>query len=413
MKKYFLFLVFIFFFNCNSNDNSDLSDEDILIEGVGIMFTENTKYPLLIQHQNGERFLTMDNDENNNIDAIIFSNGDVSMISELDESTLLPSVTTFSDGTMIVYSFKEDNTIMDIGIIDPNQNIEYVRDIEISLPSRTTNKKYYNSKSSSSNLKSLDALESVKIALFAIKIGINVPLCLGSLASAQVHIAALACSSAISDTLSFLEEQLGFQSEALTKLTYQLNNLTTTIAGLSDVFECAEGVIKRNPAKALECINATLTGIDLLIDKMNETKDINDEAVELVEDSLQAGSERYAWKISWNPSSCGSIPNAPFGSTYSIYIWLDENRNFIPQFTEKDNFVNLDKYKVNKTGNTLSIHVRYYEINETTNNIVEIESELIVNFDTQNTGTATIYKSCHSRLGGCFNYCNGTAEKQL
>lgn len=311
MHKYLLFIILLILSGCSSNEKSLDEQKDILIQGIGIIQTDNEKYPLLIQHENGERFITVDNDENGNLDGVLYSNGEHYFLSQLDESTLLPTITTTSDGEMILYSFRNENSIMDIGFVDKNGAVQYFTDIEISLPTRTSEKRALS--------KEPDPLKSLKIALFAIKTGINVPLCVGGafVPGAQL-ISFYACLSAVTDTLNFLDEHVGFENETVNSIINQFTNVTSVVTELEGAIGCLSPIV--NPVRALDCVNSLLSFVSVSIDILKHNQNSNVETIESVNSQLSL-------------LGLDSFVDSRDGQRYRVVkigsqIWMAENLNY-------------------------------------------------------------------------------------
>tara|TARA_R110001606_G_scaffold367633_2_gene523185 strand:+ start:1039 stop:1374 length:336 start_codon:yes stop_codon:yes gene_type:complete len=111
MKKLCVILIiFGFTFSCIPDTRIDDGPGPISesgIEDILIFETQNTKYPYIFQHKNGERLSGRDEDENGIVDGFLYQNDNFSELIIIDEQSGLPKTKINSDGIIVAYSFKE------------------------------------------------------------------------------------------------------------------------------------------------------------------------------------------------------------------------------------------------------------------------------------------------------------------
>ena len=144
MKKLCVILIiFGFTFSCIPDTRIDDGPGPISesgIEDILIFETQNTKYPYIFQHKNGERLSGRDEDENGIVDGFLYQNDNFSELIIIDEQSGLPKTKINSDGIIVAYSFKESNTLLDIAIYNESEN-SFLRNININLEEKSETSK--------------------------------------------------------------------------------------------------------------------------------------------------------------------------------------------------------------------------------------------------------------------------------
>ncbi|MDD7887322.1 hypothetical protein [Flavivirga sp. 57AJ16] len=380
-------------FSCKSDETSIEEDlESPLYNGLGIIETENDKYPLILQHIDGDRIVTIDNDLNGEMDGYLFSNSKDSFLVEINEENFLPSKITLSDESILMFSYREDNSVMDLGFIDANGNIEYSKDIDISeIANLNSNFKL---ESKSNNIKNLNKLKNIKNALFAISLGINVNVCAYSLALLNAPLAIISCGSAIFNTIDKILEEKQIENVRLE----QANDLVNVIGTLSNTFGCINPVNRLNGVK--DCINSV---IDLsnwtleVLNKINENKseDIEDIQSEFNLSQLGNWVNNNGWSIEIPRSSCNYLTD--------IYTGLEENSSYIVFLVNSNgevtigkgypyfNFLDYKKHKVTITSNTISVEVIERMKHKSENTIITLDYKFNASFDEIKKDRGTAY----------------------
>ena len=137
-RKRDLTLLISFFLVCSCIPIDD-SVEDIpnetdssILDEVVIFETNDINYPFIFQHKDGERFASRDIDGDGLVDGLIYQGPRFSELITVDEETGLPIQKITSNGILVSYNFKEDNSLMDIGIISDGET-SYLRNVAINL----------------------------------------------------------------------------------------------------------------------------------------------------------------------------------------------------------------------------------------------------------------------------------------
>ncbi|HAI37165.1 MAG TPA: hypothetical protein DCM40_02995, partial [Maribacter sp.] len=91
----------------------------------------------LLFNQNGATATTIDQDLDGVFEQIILSDGENSTIIEINLETGLPSKMYTSENVLVIYNFKDENTNLDIAIMQVNQETVFIEDIDVSDTSFT------------------------------------------------------------------------------------------------------------------------------------------------------------------------------------------------------------------------------------------------------------------------------------
>ncbi|APA64461.1 hypothetical protein [Maribacter sp. 1_2014MBL_MicDiv] len=113
------------------------SGAELLFNGTAIMETNDAKTPYVLFNQNGAIATTIDQDLDGVFEQIILSDGENSTIIEINSETGLPSKMYTSENVLVMYNFKDENTNLDIAIMQVNQETVFIEDIDVSDTSFT------------------------------------------------------------------------------------------------------------------------------------------------------------------------------------------------------------------------------------------------------------------------------------
>ncbi|MEP2057751.1 MAG: hypothetical protein ABJJ05_08090 [Maribacter litoralis] len=100
------------------------SGTELLYNGTAIMETKDPKTPYILYNQNGVISTAIDQNLDGAFEQVILTNGDAKTVIDMDIATGLPTKMYTSENVVVIYNFKEDNTTLDIAVIQ--QGIETV-----------------------------------------------------------------------------------------------------------------------------------------------------------------------------------------------------------------------------------------------------------------------------------------------
>ncbi len=187
-KVYLLYLLaFLVLWACIP---SNPIEENVLIEGIAIVETNNKKIPFIFQHKDGRNASIIDADENGSYDGLVYKDKEHSAIISFNETTYLPTKAETSDGEIILFNYHSDNTRLNLAILR-GETIDYFLDIEIdvSILSELTSKSAINKSS-----KNLTAIEVIKKVSKIISIVAGAIACDASIAATVLSVGVLAPS---------------------------------------------------------------------------------------------------------------------------------------------------------------------------------------------------------------------------
>ncbi|QCX01639.1 hypothetical protein FGM00_16535 [Aggregatimonas sangjinii] len=132
-------------------EETPVNPADLLIDGIAFMNTNDPRIPYIAYHTNGAKTAMIDDDGDGFQELMVHSEDDFETVINVDKETGLPIKMCSSDGTLALYSFKEENTKLDLAIMRPGEPIVYARDLN-SSPLANAARTSQNTSSSNCNL---------------------------------------------------------------------------------------------------------------------------------------------------------------------------------------------------------------------------------------------------------------------
>ena len=166
MKRLFAFLfVLSFTFSCVPDsvvDGPGPGPDNGRLDDLLIFQTDDSKFPVVFVHKNGDRLFARDIDENGIYDGFFYKDGDYEEFLLIDEKTGLPNSKRNNEGVLIIYSFKEENKLVDLAITI-NDETSIVRNL--TVPYTNLSGKTNNSGTAKSDFEVIrDAAEAYQVA---------------------------------------------------------------------------------------------------------------------------------------------------------------------------------------------------------------------------------------------------------
>lgn len=340
-------------------DDTPIIPKAKLIEGVAIMVTENEKTPFIFSHENGGKSAMIDENLNGFYDKMAYSENGLEIVIELNENTGLPQKMYSSEGAVFIYNYKENNTLLDIAIIEKELTISYVRDIETGLNSAT-------GKSSNFSLKSqTDTLEALQGTVSAMSLAWSAGSCIfyasanfasaGVTAPVTLPATFIACGGFLADFLLFVESA----SDIDNQWSQQINNARSALSLIGDYSGCATN------GNIADCISLGLSAIDGILNIVEAVKLlVGEENENLAEGALISGYGAIKITLTWNTTSDIDLwVNEPNGNK----IYFDSpasNSGGILDFDDIDGFGPENIFwKENAPLGNYSVQVHYYDDN--------------------------------------------------
>ena len=247
MKKFLaLFVVFIFTFGCIPDTGPDerANGGEVSLNNFLIIETGEAKFPYTFIHKNSERIYLRDLDENGITDGFFYKNGAYEEYIELDELTGLIKSRRNNEGLTVLYSFKENNRILDLAIQN-NGETYFVTNQNVSI--------HLNNKANKIVLSKTTTAEYIRNSVSQLELAIEAINCAGSLAILGVGtvgsvgvgaiplgwIAAFNCTSFISEiTQSVLEKTDSELNQEIADGLDQVNDFVDVLTCPFDIAGC-------------------------------------------------------------------------------------------------------------------------------------------------------------------------------
>jgi len=291
-KNFILFsTLIVLVISCSTSDDSTTPDPDPvdnLINNVGVLATNSQNMPIVIQHTNGERIVSVDDNQDGVIDALVYTVGETFLVAQLDPNTSLPTSITTSANTVFLFAYKEGNTLMDIAIVKEGEQVAYIRDVPIELPTRMAGKV------------SGGVYEAAKAGIFAVSTAFGTVACVTaggvlivSTAGIAIPAAAAACGGLIVGVASFINSNSGTDNQVVT----QLDNANNTYTLLQGALGCAG----QNWAN---CASGVLTGVGLILNQVQGIwNQVGQDTIALAQGALISGFGIIKITLTWNTTS--------------------------------------------------------------------------------------------------------------
>lgn len=289
MKTLKIILISIFavtlFVSCSSDDKD--SNPEGLIEGVALLATDNEEMPLIIQHIDGGRIVTIDENEDGNLDRLVYTEDNRFLVAELNPISQLPSRITTSDNTVFLFAYKDDNTLVDIAVVQANDEIGYIRDVPIDLPTR-------------SNARASGPFEAVQAGLFAIGTALGSIACITTAGGLVISTAGLAIPAAIAACGSLVVGVAGFINANSQSQSQVVGHLDNT----NNVYTIVQGVLGCASANFSNCVSGIITSTGLILAQINGIwVTIGEDSIALAEGALNTGFGLIKVTLTWNTTS--------------------------------------------------------------------------------------------------------------
>ena len=328
MNRIFMFLfgLVVLSTGCSEDDeNMDLNPEG-LTEGVGFLATDDPSAPLVMQHINGERIVTVDENQNGALDALVYTQNNNFLVAHLDEATSLPNRITTSDNTLFIFSYKAGNTLMDVAVVQSGGQVGYVRDIALDLPTRILGRS------------SSGPMEALQAGLFAVGTALGSVACITAGGGLVISTAGLAIPAAIAACGGLVVSVAGFinsNSDANNETIAQLDNA-------NNVFTILQGVIGCPTGNVGNCLAGIVTSTGLILSEINGIwTQIGNDNIALAEGALNSGFGIIKVTLTWNTTSDIDLwvtdptgfriyfaaPNSPSGG----FLDVDDTNGFGPE----------------------------------------------------------------------------------
>lgn len=110
----------------------ETSGADLLYNGTAVMATEDARIPYVFYNTEGFETAIMDENLDGTFDKITLTEDDLETVIEMNPETGLPSKMYTSEGILVIYNFKTNNSMMDLAIVRPEQDTEYINDVDVS-----------------------------------------------------------------------------------------------------------------------------------------------------------------------------------------------------------------------------------------------------------------------------------------
>lgn len=284
--KIIFFLSVVVFGAYSDDDENTNPDPEGLTEGVAFLATDDPAAPLVMQHINGEQIVTIDENENGALDALVYTQDANFLVAHLNEATSLPERITTSDNTLFIFSYKNNNTLMDVAVVQPDNQIGYLRDIAIELPDPF--------------LINRTPLEALQAGLFAVGTALGTVACVTSAGGLVISTAGLAipaaiaaCGGLIVSVAGFINSNSGANNEAIA----QLDNA-------NNVFSIVQGVIGCPTGNVGNCLSGVVTAAGVILSQINGIwVEIGSDTIALAEGALNSGFGIIKITLTWNTTS--------------------------------------------------------------------------------------------------------------
>lgn len=287
-------------------DNGTLEETgaDLLFNGTAIMETGDARIPYIFYNQTGVSTSVMDENLDGELDKIILKDDDAETVIEMNTKTGLPKKMYTSEGILVIYNFKDENSLLDLAVVTDSAEIIYIDDVNISDSESAD-------KNTTSN-KSLAAPTLEKV-LFTIANGYRWSLgswCKikqdGNIVFQSLNLTVKECREIYREMhpCCNLPAYQGIYSK-------QLQNQTKVLSEIEELIDCAKD------GNVQDCITDGLVSIQDIVNEASSLRDIIGE--ELI---LQA--ENVLFNI---------VENNPGGNTSLLGTWLLDRQEEVVEGT--------------------------------------------------------------------------------
>lgn len=300
--KYLLFVASLTFMGCFPSEDENPPEEvqGELIQGVAVIPTEDNRVPFIFAHEDGGEAAMVDTDENGLYDRLAFQEDDTQIVLELDETNGMPTKLYHSDGLVILYSFKENNSLVDIALLKDDDEVGYLRDVDTSFLSldnaisKTLPYSFYKNQQT-------DVLEALQNTVGAMSLAWNAGVCIfnisATFASAGVTspvtlpTALISCGGFLTDFVLFVANNTGLENQ----LGNQLNGVRSLLGLLQDYQGCTR------QADISSCLAIGLSAIDGILNIAELVREaVGADSIDLAEGALISGFGQVKVTLTWD-----------------------------------------------------------------------------------------------------------------
>jgi hypothetical protein len=110
----------------------EISGAELLFNGTAILNMNDPNIPYVFYNTHGSTATAVDDTMDGVLNKVILTDTEQRTIIEMDEVSGLPKRMYTSDNIVVLYHFKEENTLMDLAIVSENNDTEYIDDVDVS-----------------------------------------------------------------------------------------------------------------------------------------------------------------------------------------------------------------------------------------------------------------------------------------
>lgn len=106
--------------------------EELLYNGTAIMKTNDPRIPFILFNKEGATSAAIDENLDGEMDKVVLTDGEAKTVIEINIETGLPKKMYTSEGILVIYDFKENNSLLDVAIVAANEETIYIDNVDIS-----------------------------------------------------------------------------------------------------------------------------------------------------------------------------------------------------------------------------------------------------------------------------------------
>jgi len=267
---------------------------DYLIEGMAFMVTNDQRIPIILHHVDGAKAAMIDDDEDGVAELMVHSEDGFETVINIDPETRLPLKMCSSDGTVVLYNYKESNTLLDMAIMRPDEPIEYARDLVVTatIPDPES---IYNSVAS----RAACDVDPLNVTLN----GVGYSWALGGLCEIRdgnggevqfPNLSVGACRNIFHDR--FGHARIRVEDE--NKVCQQMDNQASILSLISDYADCV------TQSTLTDCITLGLSNIEAILENADDVfNSIGEDTISLAYGALISGYGDIKVTLTWDTTS--------------------------------------------------------------------------------------------------------------
>ncbi len=279
---------------CDSGDPDDSSD----ISSIGLVETENSEIPFIVEHDNGSALIALSSGGLNGINGAVYVTEEGHLLSIETDGQGLPT-TLYLDDLIVVFDNYRDDAV-DMALIGPDGAVQTVRDVPFDDDLVAD----YADLTSTGKTKS----DNAKEALGALGLGVNIAVCTtgGIIAAGAIIFTEGAAATIVISELAATGLVLTCSSAALTivqKIRSSsdririLSNFSGLIGTVVDGIQCGP-----TPSGGVSCLQAVLGAISTYIALRDVEANQNSGSVQLARAALDSGDGEVKMTLTWTTS---------------------------------------------------------------------------------------------------------------